>query len=175
MTPAYPRKSSNRSLDGIAELERSNERPTRHCAHAEAPRVGSAPPILRRNCNRRLTRRLPRPRGRCTFAPRRPRGCRRSWRRSIGIVCSSRCGRILAKAGGRLPDPVSTWHSAVDVFSNPFYKKGPNDQGHRLERAHVARPGRHRLRGSGACRHSPGIHDRVSGSSPTWRRRSSAS
>src|SRR5258706_7110058 len=36
---------------------------------------------------------------------------------------------ILAKAGGRLPDPVSTWHSAVDVFSNPFYKKGPNDQG----------------------------------------------
>jgi nitrate/nitrite transport system permease protein len=36
---------------------------------------------------------------------------------------------ILAKAGGRLPDPVSTWHSAVEVFANPFYRKGPNDQG----------------------------------------------
>ena len=36
---------------------------------------------------------------------------------------------ILAKAGGRLPDPVSTWHSAVEVFGNPFYRKGPNDQG----------------------------------------------
>src|SRR5207244_1038905 len=36
---------------------------------------------------------------------------------------------IIARAGGRLPDPVSTWHSAVEVFSNPFYKKGPNDQG----------------------------------------------
>jgi len=36
---------------------------------------------------------------------------------------------VLAKAGGRLPDPVSTWNSAVDVFSNPFYRKGPNDQG----------------------------------------------
>jgi nitrate/nitrite transport system permease protein len=36
---------------------------------------------------------------------------------------------ILAKVGGRLPDPASTWHSALDVFSNPFYRKGPNDQG----------------------------------------------
>jgi nitrate/nitrite transport system permease protein len=36
---------------------------------------------------------------------------------------------VLAKTGGRLPDPLSTWHSAVDVFANPFYRKGPNDQG----------------------------------------------
>ncbi len=35
----------------------------------------------------------------------------------------------LSKAGGQLPSPLSTWHSAMDVFSNPFYKKGPNDQG----------------------------------------------
>ncbi len=28
-----------------------------------------------------------------------------------------------------LPGPLQTWHSAVQVFSDPFYQKGPNDQG----------------------------------------------
>ena len=28
-----------------------------------------------------------------------------------------------------LPGPLKTWHSAVGVFSDPFYRKGPNDQG----------------------------------------------
>ncbi len=28
-----------------------------------------------------------------------------------------------------LPDPLTTWNSAVELFSNPFYQKGPNDQG----------------------------------------------
>ena len=28
-----------------------------------------------------------------------------------------------------LPGPLKTWHSAVQVFSDPFYRKGPNDQG----------------------------------------------
>jgi nitrate/nitrite transport system permease protein len=47
----------------------------------------------------------------------------------VGLALFVALWAILAKAGGRLPDPASTWHSAVDVFSNPFYKKGPNDQG----------------------------------------------
>jgi len=46
-----------------------------------------------------------------------------------GLVLFVALWAAIAKAGGRLPDPVSTWHSAVDVFSNPFYRKGPNDQG----------------------------------------------
>ena len=29
----------------------------------------------------------------------------------------------------QLPGPLKTWHSAVSVFSDPFYRKGPNDQG----------------------------------------------
>ncbi len=29
----------------------------------------------------------------------------------------------------QLPSPAKTWVSAVDVFSDPFYRKGPNDQG----------------------------------------------
>jgi len=31
--------------------------------------------------------------------------------------------------GGQLPGPAKVWTSAVEVFSDPFYIKGPNDQG----------------------------------------------
>ncbi|HYP67511.1 MAG TPA: nitrate ABC transporter permease [Thiobacillaceae bacterium] len=30
---------------------------------------------------------------------------------------------------GRIPGPSATWHSAVKLFADPFYDKGPNDQG----------------------------------------------
>ena len=30
---------------------------------------------------------------------------------------------------GSIPGPVKTWGAAVEIFSDPFYKKGPNDQG----------------------------------------------
>ena len=37
---------------------------------------------------------------------------------------------ILAQTSGdRLPGPIKTWWSAVDLFSKPFYRNGPNDQG----------------------------------------------
>ena len=35
---------------------------------------------------------------------------------------------IIAQKSG-LPDPGKTWNSAVKLFSNPFYRNGPNDQG----------------------------------------------
>jgi len=47
----------------------------------------------------------------------------------IGFALFVLLWEILARTGGRLPDPQSTWHSALEVFGNPFYKKGPNDQG----------------------------------------------
>ena len=28
-----------------------------------------------------------------------------------------------------LPGPVQTWHAAVQLFADPFYRNGPNDQG----------------------------------------------
>src|SRR5260221_4072526 len=31
--------------------------------------------------------------------------------------------------GGRIPDPITVWHAAVKIFADPFYSKGPNDQG----------------------------------------------
>ncbi|HEY0337694.1 MAG TPA: nitrate ABC transporter permease [Burkholderiales bacterium] len=30
---------------------------------------------------------------------------------------------------GSIPGPAKTWNAAVQVFSDPFYKNGPNDQG----------------------------------------------
>ncbi len=36
---------------------------------------------------------------------------------------------LFAQTAGSLPSPAKTWASAVNVFSNPFYQKGPNDQG----------------------------------------------
>jgi nitrate/nitrite transport system permease protein len=35
----------------------------------------------------------------------------------------------VAKFGGRIPGPDKVWTAAVVIFSDPFYVKGPNDQG----------------------------------------------
>ena len=35
---------------------------------------------------------------------------------------------IVARGDG-IPGPLATWHQAVEVFSDPFYRNGPNDQG----------------------------------------------
>lgn len=36
---------------------------------------------------------------------------------------------LVAQTSNNLPGPVKTWDSAVVLFSDPFYQKGPNDQG----------------------------------------------
>lgn len=36
---------------------------------------------------------------------------------------------IAQTSGERLPGPLKTWASAVELFSDPFYDNGPNDQG----------------------------------------------
>ena len=30
---------------------------------------------------------------------------------------------------GSIPGPLATWQQALTIFSDPFYRKGPNDQG----------------------------------------------
>jgi nitrate/nitrite transport system permease protein len=37
--------------------------------------------------------------------------------------------QLISHTGGQLPGPAKVWVSAVEVFSDPFYQKGPNDQG----------------------------------------------
>ena len=36
---------------------------------------------------------------------------------------------VSASTGGSIPTPHETWLQALEVFSNPFYRNGPNDQG----------------------------------------------
>ncbi|WP_119966064.1 nitrate ABC transporter permease [Simplicispira lacusdiani] len=36
---------------------------------------------------------------------------------------------VSASTGRSIPSPYETWLQAVEVFSNPFYRNGPNDQG----------------------------------------------
>ncbi len=36
---------------------------------------------------------------------------------------------IVARKGGAIPGPGVVWKAAVVIFSDPFYSKGPNDQG----------------------------------------------
>ncbi|MEK6662895.1 MAG: nitrate ABC transporter permease [Pseudomonadota bacterium] len=36
---------------------------------------------------------------------------------------------IVSQTSPNLPGPVKTWQSAVQLFADPFYQKGPNDQG----------------------------------------------
>ena len=36
---------------------------------------------------------------------------------------------VIARTGSGFPGPMETFKQAVEVFSDPFYQKGPNDQG----------------------------------------------
>jgi len=47
---------------------------------------------------------------------------------ATGLVVFVALWAFVAKFG-RIPDPLSVFKEAVVLFSNPFYKNGPNDQG----------------------------------------------
>ena len=36
---------------------------------------------------------------------------------------------LVARFGGRIPDPLTVGAAAAKIFADPFYSKGPNDQG----------------------------------------------
>jgi nitrate/nitrite transport system permease protein len=46
-----------------------------------------------------------------------------------GIAAFIALWEIVARQGGRIPGPGVVWQAAVVIFSDPFYSKGPNDQG----------------------------------------------
>ena len=48
---------------------------------------------------------------------------------ALGLAIFVALWSVLAKVGGQLPTPTATLHSAIELFSDPFYRKGPNDQG----------------------------------------------
>lgn len=46
----------------------------------------------------------------------------------LGLLVFGAIWALVAQSG-RIPGPVSTWAAAVELFSDPFYQAGPNDQG----------------------------------------------
>jgi nitrate/nitrite transport system permease protein len=47
----------------------------------------------------------------------------------LGILLFLGVWALISQSNSQLPSPVKTWASAVDLFSKPFYRNGPNDQG----------------------------------------------
>lgn len=47
----------------------------------------------------------------------------------LGIAMFVGLWAIISTSNANLPGPAKTWSSAVQLFSHPFYQKGPNDQG----------------------------------------------
>jgi nitrate/nitrite transport system permease protein len=47
----------------------------------------------------------------------------------LGVLGFIATWAILAKYSPNLPGPAQTWKAAMVVFSDPFYRNGPNDQG----------------------------------------------
>ncbi len=47
----------------------------------------------------------------------------------FGILLLLAIWTLISDQSPNLPGPVKTWHSAVELFSDPFYDNGPNDKG----------------------------------------------
>jgi nitrate/nitrite transport system permease protein len=47
----------------------------------------------------------------------------------FGILMFLAIWTLISHQSPNLPGPLKTWHSAVELFSDPFYDHGPNDKG----------------------------------------------
>ncbi len=47
----------------------------------------------------------------------------------LGLAAFIGVWSLIAQASPNLPGPARTWDSAMELFSRPFYRNGPNDQG----------------------------------------------
>jgi nitrate/nitrite transport system permease protein len=61
--------------------------------------------------------------------PRAPEWVVRALAMLAGIAVFVLAWAIVARKGGSIPGPGVVWNAAVTIFSDPFYSKGPNDQG----------------------------------------------
>jgi len=66
-------------------------------------------------------------------APRQPFDWRGLWLQVIppvlGLALMGGIWALLTMKGGAFPTPAATFDAAVKLFADPFYSKGPNDQG----------------------------------------------
>ncbi|SEQ50908.1 nitrate/nitrite transport system permease protein [Solimonas aquatica] len=54
---------------------------------------------------------------------------RRALAMGLGVLLFCGIWAALAAVRADLPGPLTTWHSALELFAHPFYDNGPNDKG----------------------------------------------
>ena len=47
----------------------------------------------------------------------------------LGMVLLLGIWHVATHKGGAIPGPAQVWEAALALFSDPFYRNGPNDQG----------------------------------------------
>ena len=47
----------------------------------------------------------------------------------LGLVCFILLWSLVSASNQQLPGPGPTWDAAIELFKDPFYQNGPNDQG----------------------------------------------
>src|SRR5574340_304653 len=47
----------------------------------------------------------------------------------LGLMLFIGIWALVSQTSPQLPGPLKTWDAAVKLFSDPFYRNGPNDQG----------------------------------------------
>ena len=47
----------------------------------------------------------------------------------LGLLIVLGIWHVATFKGGSIPGPAQVWQAAVALFSDPFYRNGPNDQG----------------------------------------------
>ena len=77
----------------------------------------------------------------------------------LGLLLLVGVWALIAQASPNLPGPAKTWVSAVELFSDPFYDKGPNDQGIGWNILNSLQRVGYRLRHGGIIGYSPGLYD----------------
>jgi nitrate/nitrite transport system permease protein len=48
---------------------------------------------------------------------------------ALGLLLFGLLWQLVAQTSGQLPTPGKVWQAATAIFADPFYQKGPNDQG----------------------------------------------
>lgn len=100
--------------------------------HAAAP-AGAAP-----TASTTMTTNAPTPQAAAPAATSTPRDSSAALRSFWLAVLPPACGIgllllvwaiVSSTTGGSIPNPADTWKQAVEIFSDPFYRNGPNDQG----------------------------------------------
>ncbi|MEN9432850.1 MAG: hypothetical protein RLZZ422_439 [Pseudomonadota bacterium] len=62
---------------------------------------------------------------------------------ALGLMAFILLWALIAATNSQIPTPTATWDAAIELFKDPFYQNGPNDQGigwnilHSLERVAI--------------------------------------